>query len=161
MGSFVTAKDLARRKVTVADHILTQTYPLVKDPKLLLAVLQNIFEANDAGMHCLLLFEEERKRVSPVADDFESRLLAFKRHLVERYAVPKEFLRFVGELRETMHEHQESPMEFARRGEFVICDEGYRIRTLTTEQLKRYVQRTKAFVAFVEEKVKKNDGIPA
>jgi hypothetical protein len=152
MGSFVAAK-LARRKVTVADHILTQTYPLVKDPKLLLAVLQNLFEANDAGIQAMLLHEELQRKMAPVADDFESRLIAFQQQITKQHRVPKEFLRFVGELRETMHEHQMSPIEFARKGNFVICDEGYKIRTLTATQLQKYVQKTKAFVAFVEEKV--------
>ncbi len=153
MEPFVAAKELARRKAGVADHILTQTYPLVKDPKLLVAALQNTYDAVDEGIKALLLYERAAKRIPPFTGDFDSRLVAFQRHVVPRYAIPAEFLRFVGELRETVQEHRQSPMEFSRKGQFVICDQGYRLRTLNAELLKRHVQRAKAFVGMMEAKV--------
>lgn len=143
----------ARKRLGVADHILTQTYPLLQDPKLLLAVLQNIYGAVSAGIDALL--EHEADRVpQPLPQTFEARLALFHQHLAPHYAIPRGFLRFVGELRETIKEHEESPVEFARKESFVICDEGYRVKTLTVEQLTKYLERAKAFIAFMEEKVK-------
>ncbi|MBR9693204.1 hypothetical protein GOV07_04745 [Candidatus Woesearchaeota archaeon] len=161
MDSFIAASDVARKKTRVADHILTQTYPLVKDPKLLIAVLQNLYDAVGMGIEALLEYEASRDRLPTLPETFDARLVLFRQHLVPRYDMPAEFLRFVGELRETINEHRKSPVEFIRRGEFVICDEGYRIRTLNTEQLKRYLLKTKAFIGFMEEKVNRNDAIIA
>lgn len=159
MDSFVAAKELARRKVRVADHILTQTYPLVQDPKLLVAVLQNLYDAVDEGIKALLLYELSLKRIPPFADSFDGRLSAFQRYIAPKYGVPSEFPRFVSELRETVREHRQSPVEFVRNKQLVICNESYRIRTLNAEQLKKHLQRAKAFIAFAESKVNRNDAV--
>ncbi len=161
MESYVAVAETARKKAGVADHILTQTYPMVKDPKLLVAVLQNAFESVEAGIDALLLLERERKRIPPVAGDFTARFAGFTRHVAPLYELPDGFLRFVAELLETVREHKRSPVEFVRKQQYVICDDTYRLRTLNEEQLKKYVQRAKAFAALVEEKVTGHDAIPA
>ena len=48
MESYEIARDKAKRHVKIADHMLTQTYPLIQDPKLLIAVMDNIFNAFDS-----------------------------------------------------------------------------------------------------------------
>ncbi len=161
MDAFVAARDEARKRLTAADHILTQTYPLLRDPKLLLAVLQHLHEALESGMLALLGHEAGAKRIPTVPEDRAARLSLFRQHVVPRYGVPNDFLRLMGEVRETLEEHRKSPVEFVRKGEFVICDEGYRVRTLTVEQLKRHLVRAKAFLGFMEEKVNRNDAIIA
>lgn len=159
MDSFVAAKDAARKKLSVAEHILTQTYPLVKDPKLLIAVLQNVNDAVESGIDAMVAYEHRMKRIPPPGNDFDSRFVSFSRHVVPGYGIPAEFLRFVGELRETMREHRKSPIEFVRKERFVICNESYKVRTLSPDQLKRHVGKAKAFINMVEEKVARNDAI--
>ncbi len=113
------ALEAARKRLAAADHILTQSYPLIKDPKLLIAVLTNLSRAVEGAVEV----SKERAR-----------------------RLPTEFLRLAGELQETMHEHEQSPVEFARKGAFVICDESYRIRTLNEEQLRRQLRQAKALL---------------
>ena len=43
MEKFQELREISKKKIFLADHILTQTYPLLKDPKLLLATTENIF----------------------------------------------------------------------------------------------------------------------
>ena len=50
--------DVIAKKLALADHILTQTYPLVQDPKLLVTVCQTL---DDAGQ----LLAEERRTMTP------------------------------------------------------------------------------------------------
>jgi hypothetical protein len=155
----VAAREVARRKIGVADHMVTQTYALVSDPKILLAALQNVFDAVDAGIHALLLAEEHEKHLPKTPDDFESRLTAFKLHVVSEHKVPEGFLRFVSELRETLQEHKKSAVEFVRHDQYVIADNDYNLKTLSPESVRKYVQQAKVFVAMMEEKV--NDAAPA
>lgn len=140
MGS-VAAQERAWRKLSIAEHILTQTYPLVHDPKLLLAVLQNIFESVAANTEAALHAAYERKEVETIPERFEHRL-----HLVaQRFRLAPELLRFVRELEETMHEHKKSPVEFARKNSFVICDDDYRLHTVKPEQLRSYIQHARTW----------------
>jgi len=138
------ASAVARRKVGVADHILEHTYPLVKDPKLLLSALQNLSDAIDAGVEALLL-----QYGHEVPRSFGDRIEELRR--VQR--VPDGFVRFVNEVRDTLQDHRESPVEFVRSQRFVICDPDYRLRTLAEDQVKGYVRRAKVFIAMMEEKV--------
>ena len=65
MEQFQIERELAKQKIKVADHIISVTYPLVKDPKLLLGVLENI---HSALMHCIsAILEYDRlfKRIPP------------------------------------------------------------------------------------------------
>ncbi len=157
MDSAIAALEVARRKVGVADHLVTQTFPLVKDPKLLASALQNVSEAVDAGIEALLRHEHEAKRLDTVGDDSAARLANFERHVVPAARIPKEFVTFVSELRETVKEHKESSVEFVRKERLVICDGDYgKVRTLTQGHLRRQVVRAKAFVALLEEKVRGN-----
>ncbi|MCP3682530.1 MAG: hypothetical protein GY861_07545, partial [bacterium] len=43
MEKFQEAREKARKNINVADHMFCMTYPLVKDNRLLLAILENIF----------------------------------------------------------------------------------------------------------------------
>lgn len=151
MEAVVAARQDARKKIQVADHILTQTYPVVKDPKLLIAVLNNLYDGLSHGVRTLLLF---KRGTAPETND--AQLALFQRDAHE-YDIPASFMRMMNELRETIKEHKESPVEFARRGEFVICDESYRVRTLSPSQLRIQIGRAKEFIELVEEKT--NDAI--
>lgn len=156
MESFFVERERAWKKLVAADHILTQSYPLIKDPKLLLASLKNLFEAVDAGLTAILRIEYARKRIPTVGSDFNARVVTFTHYLAPRYKIPKEFLRFVGEVRETVKEHEQSPIEFVRKEQYVICDESYRIRTLNESQLKKYIERGKGFLGFVDACLEEN-----
>lgn len=137
--------DEAGRRVKVADHMLTMTYPLVKDPKLLIAVLDNVYKSMDASMAAALVQALEQKKVPYVPEDFEGRFRAYKQYLANKNKTPVEVLRALHEIKETIQEHATSPISFRRQEKFVICTEGYKIRTLSEETLKKYVRLAKIF----------------
>ena len=133
----------AGRRAQVADHMLTMTYPLVKDPKLLIAVLDNVFKSMDASMAGALVRALEQKKIPYVPEEFEGRFRAYKQYLSKQ--TPPEILRAAHEIKETIQEHATSPVSFRRQEKFVICSEGYKIRTLSEETLKKYIQHAKTF----------------
>ena len=57
MEKYEELRDMARKKIQIADHMLTMTYPMIKDPKLLLAVMENIFLALTNSIAASLLNE--------------------------------------------------------------------------------------------------------
>ena len=157
MEKFAEHKQRAVQNVKVADHMLTMTYPLVKDPKLLLAVLENLFMATTNAMAAVLYYERAFKRVPPFQDTFESKYNLFKQKIVGRYQVDLKWVRFIAELKETVQDHKQATTEFPRKGRFVMADHDYRIKTLGEEDLKYYLQLTKDFVSYALQLVSKND----
>lgn len=159
MEPFTVARDAARKKLHAADHMLSQTYPLVKDPKLLVGVLMSLDEALDHAIRAYLLYEHSRKRVPMFSDTRQGRYTAFAQNLSK--SVPKEFLSFLGELREDVKEHEKSPMEFTRKETFVIADEEYHMIKLSEKDMKNKVRQAKTFLGMIEEKVNRNDAVIA
>lgn len=159
MEEFQLARDKALKKVRVADHMLIMTYPLVKDPKLLLAVLENLFSALTNSVSSLLYYERTFKRIPIFNEDFDSKFALFKDKLVLKHNINKEYLVLIETIREMLVEHKKSPVEFSRGDRFVICSSNYRMKTISVNDIKKYVAKTKLFVADMDRLVRRDAGI--
>ena len=139
-------RDVARKKIQIADHMLTMTYPFVKDPKILLAVLENVFLAMINSMGSILHFERTYKKIPPFQDTFVSKFNLFKQKCAPKFNIERHYLNTIQELREVIKEHRDSPIEFSRKDSFVICTNEYDLRTITLDSIKGYISSAKSFV---------------
>ena len=137
------------RAFRTADHLAYVTYPLVKDIKLLMNILENLDKSLKAGMNALLEYDRLYKRIGPLPESFELRFEIFQRKLVMRHAINAGFL----DLIETMHNlviyKQKSPMVFQRKDKYVIANHRYRMKTITIEDAKKYLEKAKPFISKV------------
>ncbi|MFP4117507.1 MAG: hypothetical protein ACLFTR_01140 [Candidatus Woesearchaeota archaeon] len=145
MEAYQRLRDEANKKISLADHMLFITYPLVKDSKLLLAVIENIFLAHTHIMGSLLYYERMYKRVAPFFDTFESKYRLFSEKCAPRYAIEDEYLELMRKVKDILTAHKRSPMEFSRKDQFVICSEDYQLNVLKAEDIKILVSKTKEF----------------
>lgn len=159
MEEFQRARDKAQEKFKFADHMLTQTYPLVKDPKLLVAVMENLFLALTSAMASLLYYERTFKRVPAFVDNFENKFDLFKQKCVPKYNLDKEYTKLISDIKESVLAHRKSPIEFARNDNLVICSDNYKLRTVSVEQIKKYIGLTKTFLKETSAIVRKDERI--
>ena len=159
MEEFQLLREKAKNRLQIADHMLTMTYPLVKDTKLLLVIMENIFLALTYAMSSILYYEKLFKRIPAFTDNFESKLNIFKERCVNKYNIDRVYLTLLQNIKNIMIEHKKSPMEFERKGKFVICSNSYRLRTITINQIKEYITKTKEFVQLSTNIVSKNEEI--
>ncbi|MBN1275117.1 hypothetical protein JXA12_02395 [Candidatus Woesearchaeota archaeon] len=159
MEKFMEYRDRSRQNIRVADHMLTMTYPLVKDPKLLLAVLENLFMAITNSMAAVLYYERIFKRVPPFHDTFESKFNLFKTKIVPRHKIDLKWVRFIAEVKEYVQEHKESTTEFPRKDKFIMADHNYRMKALDERLLKQHLSKTKELVHLLLQLVSKNDAM--
>jgi hypothetical protein len=159
MEQFQTERDEAIKKLKLADHMLSITYQLVQDPKLLLAVMENIYSAMEKAMSSVLYYERLFKRIPPFTDNFESKLGMFKNKVMNKYKISDDYIKTMQELREIIVEHKHSPVEFARKDKFVICSDNYKMKTISTQEIKKYVATAKLFIQNTSFIVSKNEGI--
>ena len=136
----------ARKNIHVADYMLTQTYPLVKDTKLLLAVMDNLFLALSNTMDSLLFYEREKKTIPPFHNSFDSRFNTFKLRLVGKYGLDKEHLNLIQDIKSLIASHKQSPVEFVRQDKFVICSEEYDLKSISVDQMRSFIQRSRSFL---------------
>lgn len=159
MEEFQKARDKAQKKLKIADHILTQTYPLVNDPKLLVAVMENLFLALTNTLGAILYYERTFKRVPPFVDNFENKFRIFKDKCTPRYNFDRRYIRLIEDIKESVMAHRASPVEFAREGNFVICSDNYKLQTLSVCKIKQQIQLTKTFLKEANAIIRKNERI--
>ncbi|MBU0471149.1 MAG: hypothetical protein KKF65_00865 [Nanoarchaeota archaeon] len=149
----------AKKTIRIADHMLIMTFPMIKDPKILLAVLQNINSALANAMFSVVYYERLFKRIPQFQEDFDSKFNVFKGKIVEKYNINKAYLNLIQEIREILLEHKKSPIEFSRGDRFVICSSNYRMKTISVDDIKKHIAKTKLFIIDMERLVSKDAGI--
>ncbi len=159
MEEFQLAREKARAKLKIADHMLTQTYPLVDDPRLLVAVMENLFLALTNAMASVLCYERTFKRIPIFVDNFENKFKLFKEKCVPRYNLNKEYAQLIADVKDAVLAHKKSPIEFARKDNFVICSDNYKLKTVSVEQIKKYIELTKNFLKETNAIVRKDERI--
>ena len=157
MELYQELREKARKNINIADHMIYMTYNVVKDPKLLLTIMDNIFLSLTYGMSSLLHYERMYKKVAAFPENFESKLELFKERVAPKYGIPLENIKMMQKVKDIILEHKRSPMEFVRGNKFVICNDSYKMRTLSVDEIKEYIKKTKEFLEQTEAVTKKNE----
>jgi|TARA_Y100000310_G_scaffold186269_1_gene186401 hypothetical protein len=146
----------ANRLYVIADHLTYITYPTVKDNKLLIKILENLYGSLSKAMEAVLYYDRMYKRISPLAEGFMARLSVFKEKCAPRYDFDRDFIVLINDLRTITNYRKKSPMEFSRGDKFVICSDDYKLKTITQEKVKDYLARTKISIGTLNS-IFKND----
>jgi hypothetical protein len=159
MEKFQELREISNKKILLADHIITQTYPLLKDPKLLLAALENIFLAYTNSMGSLLYYERLFKRIPSFQESFESKFRVFLDHCIERHDIKQEDINTIKEIKDIIVQHRQSPVEFSREDQFVICSNTYNMKTINVDEIKKMIKNSKDFIRKINKITMKNEEI--
>ena len=93
------------------------------------------------------------------ADNFASKFELFSDKCAKRYNIPYEQLKAIKDLREIIIAHKKSPVEFSRKANFVICEDNYRTRTISSNEVKNYIEKAKLFIKDVTTIISKGEAI--
>ncbi len=157
MEQFQSAREDAKKNIKLADHMITVTYPLIKDSKLLLAVMENLFLAYTNAMSSILHYDRLFKRIPAFPDTFEGKFRMFRNKCMLKHNLSKNFANEIQDIREIMEEHRKSPVEFSRKDRFVICSDNYNMKSLSPEDIRRHIEKAKLFIQAMDNIVGKND----
>ena len=133
-----------------ADHMISVTYPLLKDPKLIAAVIDKLNTSLNNTVDAILNYEYIYKRIKDVPDDFKEKLAVLKEQVLKTYHLDRSIITLLNEVKEIVEFRKVSPAEFRRKEQFVVCSSGYSTKTINIKKIKEYIQDTKKFVAKAE-----------
>lgn len=142
METFQQQRENALRHIQIADHMLSVTYPLLKDPKLLITITSNIYESIHENIRSLISYEIMFKRINDPGTTFEQELRAIT-HLVHKYQLDKTIITTFQELNMILKEHKESPMEFSRKETFVMYTDNDGVKTISPQTIEKYLEQAK------------------
>lgn len=142
----------------VAVHLLTVTFPLAKEPKLLLGITFNLTSAFEYAIEALLVYERKLGLISAYAEemDFKGKLRLFKEKCVVRNKIPIKYLHLLSQMQHLQQLHKTCPTEFQRGNKLVMCTSRYEMHTLSINDIKSYVSETKRFLELVAQIINKN-----
>jgi len=138
---YMPAKNRVLRHIMVADHILTMTYPLVNDPKLLKLVIKNIYNALNETLSLLYYYDTKKK----TEESYLSKIFKSK-HIMQKYGISTGYIKFLNEIHEVMYNQENSEIEFVRKDKFVFASKDYDLNIISTDRMKDYLAKAKLFV---------------
>ena len=129
-----------------ADHLAFVTYPLIKETKLLLNIVQNLNLSLLKALDSFLVYERTYKRTMQFPLIFKEKI-NLTQHLGRKYNIQKEELDLIKKIKEIVDYHKKSPIEFSRKEKFVIFSEQYSsYKLLKIEEVKNHIMKAKVFI---------------
>ena len=150
MEKFQELRGEARLKLKNADHLITMTYQMVKDNKLLMAAVENLYQALELSITSVLSYERMFKRVQPFHNELSSKLNIFYQDIAPKRNIDKSYLKLIQDIGDIVQAHKLSSVEFTRKDRLVIASENYELRELTPELVKNYLEKSKKFIQDME-----------
>ncbi|MFH2020829.1 MAG: hypothetical protein ABIJ34_05415 [archaeon] len=132
-------KTTAISHLKTADHLLTMTYPLVADTKLLKLILNNIIDSMQDAVLALFLFSKKQPM------DFEYNVTNIK-GILEKIDLSTGYIIFLKEISELKEKQKNSCVEFIRRDKFVFASDDYQIKYVTEKELAELISKGKLFL---------------
>ena len=151
---YFLARERAIQHYEAAFHLLNVTFPLIKDPKLLPGVINNIFASLEAAIDAILRYERQLQLVPPYSDNFQSKFNMFRYKSVRRNKIEQKHVNLITDLKEILILHKKSPVEFQRGNKFVICSKDYHLKIISITDIKKYLNQTKEFLETMERIIK-------
>jgi hypothetical protein len=136
----------ANKRFNSVDHMLYVTYPLVKDNKLLILMVEGLNKSLNLFLEALMNYEYLYKRINNIPEDFSGKMDLLKRSVANRYNIPRNSIVVMEDLNKIVDERRKSPMEIVKREKYVILSDNYNQTHVTIEKLKNYINESKLFI---------------
>ncbi|MEK6885842.1 MAG: hypothetical protein AABX17_02660 [Nanoarchaeota archaeon] len=135
----------AVHNMRIADHMLYVTYPVIKDKRLLLKTLDQVYNSIIFTINSILQFDRLNKRIT-LASTAHENFDAFISKCVNRYNITQEEVATLKELLYLTENHRESALEFPRKEKIVIMSDALKTMVIDSERLKKYLNLAKSLV---------------
>lgn len=150
MEKFLSSLETAARTIKTADHMTYITFPLLKDKRLLIKILSEIYLAMLNIVNAVLQYEYYYKRIV-LYKDARMNFNTFVEKCSSRYSISQEDVRRILDIFTIIEKHKQSPMEFVRREKLVIMSDNMQTESISIERLKEYLILTKEILRKVNE----------
>ncbi|MEM2956324.1 MAG: hypothetical protein QW041_02005 [Candidatus Pacearchaeota archaeon] len=139
----------AKKALRTAEHMVYITYPLLKENRLLLKALEEIYLAVKIAIDLILKREYELKRIK-IYSDSKTNMVIFEQKCALRYNFIAEEIEGIKRIINLFERHKLSPMEFARHNKLIIMSDDLRTESITLPILKNMLSIAKKVVRKTE-----------
>ena len=143
----------AKKALQTADHIAYITFPLVKDKRLLLKTVDELYNVMLNIVNAILQYEYLYKRINLYKDPQEN-FRIFREKCALRFSLTSDELGSIVNIFKLAMQHKQSPFEFMQREKVVIMSNNLHTETITLEQIKKYLTNAKSLLLKANAKIK-------
>ncbi len=143
------AKRKAMQQFDAAFFLMHKTYPVVKDPKLLIGVIHNLVQSFEHAIDAILAYERLLRLIPPYPEDTKFKFSLFRDKTMRRNKIPSSFAALLMDLKEFIELQKKCPVEFQRGSRYVLCNKNYQIRSVSIKDIKGYLHQTKEFLDII------------
>src|SRR3989338_3757405 len=104
----------AQEQYHIADHLLQVTYPLMKDPKLLMGICTNIFNSLEQCSTAILSYEYQEGMIKVLPSNLNQKVSMLRTFSPSKNKIPLPLLTLTLDLAALKELHNKSPVEFSR-----------------------------------------------
>ena len=139
----------AKRILRTADHMVYITYPVFKENRLLIKVLEEVYHAVRKTVDLIMAYEYGHKRMK-IYSDPNLNMTLFEQKCAQRYSISSEEIIGIKKIIALFEAHKTSPMEFSRQNKFIIMTDDLRTDSITVPNLKSMLGLAKNLVRKTE-----------
>ncbi|MBI2573258.1 hypothetical protein HYV86_05335 [Candidatus Woesearchaeota archaeon] len=147
MNNYAPYYQKAQEQYRIAAHLLEVTYPLMKDTKLLMGICANILNCLEQCSTAILNYEYQQGLIKVLPITLNQKISMIQTFSPSKNKIPPNILTLTRDLAELKELHAKSPVEFSRNGKFVICSKEFDLKTLSIEDLRKYLEMTEKYLA--------------
>jgi len=152
MEKFIETLASAEKNLKTADHMVYITFPLIKDKRILLKVMQDLKVVISNCITSILQYEYLYKRISLYKDSREN-LRTFTEKSAPRFAITRDEIKLIMELFDFVEKHRESPLEFIKDDKVIILSNGMQPTSLSLDKIKEFLFTAKDILKKTKEKI--------
>lgn len=138
MEKFLENISKAEKTLQTVDHMIYVTFPLIKDKRLILKVLQEIKNSVTNCISAILQYEYLFKRISLYKNP-KANFKTFVEKCAPRYNISNNQIKLILELFDFAEKHKSSPFEFIKDEKVVIMSKEMQPKILTVEKTKEFL----------------------
>ena len=117
------------------------TFPLIKDNRLLIKILNELYSSLVNMINAVLQYEYIYKRINLYKDAKENFRAFFE--ISGRYSINEEHKKKILEIFSLIDSHKKSPFEFVKNEKVVMMSDNSKITTISLEKIKELLLNTK------------------
>jgi len=145
MEKFLENIYMAEKSLKTVDHMVYVTFPLIKDKRLLLKIIQELKDIITNCITSILQYDYLYKKINLYKDSREN-FRTFTEKCAPRYNISKNEINLILELFDLVEKHKESPFEFIKENKVIILSDGMKPATLSLEKTKEFLLLAKAIL---------------
>jgi len=143
--TYAESVEKAIKNIRIADHMLYVTYPVIKDKRLLLKALDQIYDSIICIINAVLQYDYLFKRIQ-ICKDAQANFQTFLEKCARRYNITPEESLEITKIISLMNSHKKSPIEFQRKDRIIIMSDNLKTTSIDSENLKKCLTLAKSLV---------------